>query len=49
MSIIELGYGKSSIPFDFDEAQFEILGQNAIANAAVGCRNWEETRKPNRL
>jgi len=27
MSIIKLGYGKSSVAFDFDEAQFQILGK----------------------
>ena len=40
MSIIELGYGKSSIPFDFDEAQFEILGktqsQTPLSDVEIG-------------
>ncbi len=42
MATINLGYGKSSIEFDFDESRFQVLGetekQNSLSDAEIGER-----------
>jgi nickel-dependent lactate racemase len=42
MATINLGYGKSSIEFDFDESRFQVLGetekQNSLSDAEIGKR-----------
>src|SRR4051812_17152116 len=42
MPIIELKYGRNTIPFDYDADRFEVLGvgpeQRALSDAAIGDR-----------